>query len=58
MSDSNCLWISALVWSRPKISPASATTRRSRGAREKIAKKAIEAARTRPLSAINSTAAP
>src|SRR4030095_7508580 len=58
MSDSNCRWISALVWSCPKTKPANATTRSSSGAREKIAKNATEAARTKPSTAINSTDAP
>src|SRR5262249_22925141 len=58
MRDSNSLWISAREWSCPKTRPVSATTSRSRGAREKIVKKAIDAARTQPLSAISSTAEP
>src|SRR4029453_6331864 len=58
MSDSNCRWISALVWSCPKTKPANATTRSSSGAREKIAKNATEAARTGPSPAITSPAAP
>ena len=57
MSASNWAWISARVWSCPKARPATATTSSSSGAREKIVKKAMEAASTRPLSAISSNAA-